>query len=69
VGVVLGSTCSWLLDGADVGVGVGSSLVAWPSSLVDVLAPPELLKCISGAESAAWVGCEVDPVDVVGEAG
>ncbi|MBB5165927.1 hypothetical protein [Mycobacterium sp. AZCC_0083] len=73
VGVVLGSTCSWVLDGDDVGddveAGVGSASVAWPASFVDVLAPPELLTCISGADSAACAGCEVDPVDVVGAAG
>jgi hypothetical protein len=74
VGVVLGSTCSCVLDGDDVGdddvgAGVGSASVAWPVSFVDVLAPPELLTCISGAESAAWAGCEMDPVDVVDAAG
>jgi len=73
VGVVAGSTCSCVLDGDDdgddVGAGVGSASVAWPASFVDVLAPPELLKCISGADSAACAGCEVDPVDVAGVVG
>jgi hypothetical protein len=66
VGVTAGSGG---LDGDGGVAGVGSSSVAWPLSLVDVLGPPELSKCISGADSAAWAGCEVDPLDVVGEAG
>jgi hypothetical protein len=56
VAVVDASTCSCVLDGDDVGACVGSLSVAWPWSFVDVLAPPELLTCISGAESAAWAG-------------